>query len=213
MNNKIKIITFSGVDGAGKTTILTKVKELIENKYNKEVVILRHRPSILPILSAIKYGKKEAEKKTQEVLPRTGKNKSKVSSFVRFFYYLLDYVYGQWVVYFKHTSKGKIIIYDRYYFDFINDSRRTNIDLDSGFIKFFYKFVFKPKLNIFLYADPDVILSRKQEMDKESIVDLTNKYKSLFNELSNKHDQYYLPIENIEIDETMTEIENFLIKG
>ena len=31
MNNKIKIITFSGVDGAGKTTILTKVKELIEN--------------------------------------------------------------------------------------------------------------------------------------------------------------------------------------
>jgi thymidylate kinase len=213
MNNKIKIITFSGVDGAGKTTILTKVKELIENKYNKEVVILRHRPSILPILSAIKYGKKEAEKKTQEVLPRTGKNKSKVSSFVRFFYYLLDYVYGQWVVYFKHTSKGKIIIYDRYYFDFINDSRRTNIDLDSGFIKFFYKFVFKPKLNIFLYADPDVILSRKQEMDKKSIVDLTNKYKSLFNELSNKHDQYYLPIENIEIDETMTEIENFLIKG
>ncbi len=213
MNNKIKIITFSGVDGAGKTTILTKVKELIENKYNKEVVILRHRPSILPILSAIKYGKKEAEKKTQEVLPRTGKNKSKVSSFVRFFYYLLDYVYGQWVVYFKHTSKGKIIIYDRYYFDFINDGRRTNIDLDSGFIKFFYKFVFKPKLNIFLYADPDVILSRKQEMDKKSIVDLTNKYKSLFNELSNKHDQYYLPIENIEIDETMTEIENFLIKG
>ncbi len=97
--------------------------------------------------------------------------------------------------------------------DFINDSRRTNIDLDSGFIKFFYKFVFKPKLNIFLYADPDVILSRKQEMDKKSIVDLTNKYKSLFNELSNKHDQYYLPIENIEIDETMTEIENFLIKG
>ena len=213
MNNKIKIITFSGVDGAGKTTILTKVKELIENKYNKEVVILRHRPSILPILSAIKYGKKEAEKKTQEVLPRTGKNKSKVSSFVRFFYYLLDYVYGQWVVYFKHTSEGKIIIYDRYYFDFINDGRRTNIDLDSGFIKFFYKFVFKPKLNIFLYADPDVILSRKQEMDKKSIVDLTNKYKSLFNELSNKHDQYYLPIENIEIDETMTEIENFLIKG
>lgn len=213
MNNKIKIITFSGVDGAGKTTILTKVKELIENKYNKEVVILRHRPSILPILSAIKYGKKEAEKKTQEVLPRTGKNKSKVSSFVRFFYYLLDYVYGQWINYFKYTAKGKIIIYDRYYFDFINDGRRTNIDLDSGFIKFFYKFVFKPKLNIFLYADPDVILSRKQEMDKKSIVDLTNKYKSLFNELSNKHDQYYLPIENIEIDETMTEIENFLIKG
>ncbi len=213
MNNKIKIITFSGVDGAGKTTILTKVKELIEDKYKKEVVVLRHRPSILPILSAIKHGKKEAEKKTMEVLPRTGKNKSKLSSFIRFSYYLVDYMVGQWINYFKYTAKGKIIIYDRYYFDFINDGRRTNIDLDSGFIKFFYKFVFKPKLNIFLYADPDVILSRKQEMDKESIVDLTNKYKNLFNEYNNKYNQHYLSIENIEIDETMNKIENTLIKG
>lgn len=63
MNNKIKIITFSGVDGAGKTTILTKVKELIEDKYKKEVVVLRHRPSILPILSAIKHGKKKLKRK------------------------------------------------------------------------------------------------------------------------------------------------------
>ena len=69
------------------------------------------------------------------------------------------------------------------------------------------------RLNIFLYADPDVILSRKQEMDKESIVDLTNKYKNLFNEYNNKYNQHYLSIENIEIDETMNKIENTLIKG
>ncbi len=213
MNNKIKIITFSGVDGAGKTTILTRIKELVENKYNKEVVVLRHRPSILPILSAIKHGKKEAEKKTMEVLPRTGKNKSKLSSFIRFSYYLVDYMVGQWINYFKYTAKGKIIIYDRYYFDFINDGRRTNIDLDSRFIKFFYKFVFKPKLNIFLYANPEVILSRKQEMDEKSIIQLTNKYKNLFSEFDEKYDQYYLTIENLDINETMGSIEKYLTKG
>lgn len=208
MNEKVKIITFSGVDGAGKTTILTKVKEILETKYNKEVVVIRHRPSILPILSAIKHGKAEAEKKTMKVLPRTGKNKSKISSFIRFFYYLLDYIYGQWIVHFKHTSKGKIIIYDRYYFDFINDSRRTNIDLNNSFMKFFYKFVFKPRLNIFLYAPADVILSRKQEMDKESIEDLTAKYKNLFDEFSEKYDQKYLSIENLDLEKTLEIIEN-----
>lgn len=57
-----------------------------------------------------------------EVLPRTGSNKSKLSSFIRFFYYLLDYIIGQWFIYFKYTIKGNIIVYDRYYFDFINDA-------------------------------------------------------------------------------------------
>ena len=50
-------------------------------------------------------------------------------------------------------------------------------------------------------------------MDKKSIVDLTNKYKNLFNEYNNKYNQHYLSIENIEIDETMNKIENTLIKG
>jgi len=181
-----KIITFSGVDGAGKTTILTEIKKLLENKYNKKVVVIRHRPSVLPILSAIKHGKKEAEKKTMEVMPRTGANSSIVSSLIRFTYYLVDYIFGQWIVFFRHSLKGDIIIYDRYYFDFINDGRRTNIKLNEKFIKFFYKFVFKPDINIFLYASPEIILSRKQEMDGKSIVELTAKYKILFESFSNE---------------------------
>ncbi|MBQ0768226.1 MAG: hypothetical protein KBT58_02980, partial [Bizionia sp.] len=131
----MNIITFSGVDGAGKTTILREFTGILKNKYGKKVKEIRHRPSILPILSAIKYGEKKAEQKTMEVLPRTGSNKSKMSSYIRFFYYLIDYVFGQWVIYFKYTRKDIIIIYDRYYFDFINDARRTNINLDSKFIK------------------------------------------------------------------------------
>ncbi len=208
----MKIITFSGVDGAGKTTILREFTELLQNKYQKKVVEVRHRPSLLPILSAIKHGKKEAEKKTMDVLPRTGGNKSRLSSYIRFFYYLTDYVFGQWVLYFRHTLKGEVIIYDRYYFDFINDARRTNINIDSGFIKFFYKFVFKPEMNIFLYASPEVILSRKQEMDAESIVELTKKYKDLFDEFGKKNRDQYVAIENIDKEKTMKTIEDIYVR-
>lgn len=207
MNNKIKIITFSGVDGAGKTTILTKVKELIEDKYKKEVVVLRHRPSILPILSAIKHGKKEAEKKTMEVLPRTGKNKSKLSSFIRFSYYLVDYMVGQWINYFKYTAKGKIIIYDRYYFDFINDGRRSNIHFPPSLIKFGYHFLLKPELNFFLYADAHTILSRKQELNKETIETLTTNYRDLFDDFENKYKaSSYKSINNEELQDTISYI-------
>lgn len=206
--NKVRIITFSGVDGAGKTTILREFTEILENKYNKNVKELRHRPSVLPILSAVKYGKKEAENKTQKVLPRTGNNKSALSSFVRFFYYLIDYVFGQILIYFKYTRKDVIVIYDRYYFDFINDARRTNITLNKNFIKFFYKFVFKPELNIFLYAPAEIILKRKQEMDEKSINKLSEDYLNLFSNLSKNNKQVYLSIENIDKSNTINKIED-----
>lgn len=213
MKNKVKIITFSGVDGAGKTTILREFTSLLEDKYDQKVIELRHRPSILPILSAIKHGKKQAELKTMEVLPRTGNNKSKLSSYLRFFYYLTDYVLGQWVIYLKYTRKGYTVIYDRYYFDLIKDARRTNINLDSSVTKLFYKFVFKPDLNVFLFAPPEVILSRKQEMDEESIKLLTTKYKHLFDLYENTEKGKYVSIENIEIVETMSILENVYIKA
>jgi len=211
-NIKVKMITFSGVDGAGKTTILRNFKKLLEKKYGQEVVEIRHRPCILPILSAIKYGKSLAEEKTMEILPRTGGNKSKASSYVRFFYYLIDYVIGQWFVYYKYTRKDKIIIYDRYYFDFINDSRRANIDLSSGFIKFFYKFVFKPDINIFLFASPEVILLRKQELDKETIVELTEKYQKLFDDLGWGTENQYISINNIDKDVVLNAIEDIYFR-
>ena len=91
MRNNISIITFSGVHGAGKTTVLRSVINFLKLKQYK-IKELRHRPSILPILSAIKYGKKKASEKTLEVPPRSGKNKSYISSLLRFSYYLIDYL-------------------------------------------------------------------------------------------------------------------------
>ena len=45
------------------------------------------------------------------------------------------------------------MLYDRYYFDFINDGRRSNINLPARFTQALYAFDNKPKLNLFLYAD------------------------------------------------------------
>jgi thymidylate kinase len=201
------VITFSGVDGAGKSTVIENLKQRIEKQLRKRVVVLRHRPSLLPILSAWTKGKAVAEKEAASKLPRQGENKSKISSLLRFGYYYSDYLIGQWYIMFKYVLRGYVVLYDRYYFDFINDSRRSNIELPSFITQFGYMLVKEPDLNFFLYAKPELILSRKKELDKNTIEELTTKYLELFSKLNKKRIvQKYIPIENIELDITLRTI-------
>lgn len=205
------IITFSGVDGAGKTTVLNLIKTYLLEEKGEKVKELRHRPGILPILSSIKYGKKKAEKLTTESNPRTGTNNSKTSSFIRFLYYYFDYLIGQLWVFLVYSLRGYTIIYDRYYFDFIVDAKRTNIILSQKIITPLYFLLAKPQINVFLYAPPHVILERKQELDKASIEKLTNDYLVLFDKFSQKYKKSkYISVENIDINETLKRIKSYL---
>jgi thymidylate kinase len=203
------IITFSGVDGAGKSTIIEHVRNNIEKKYRRKVVVLRHRPSVLPMLSAWKMGREAAEQRSANTLPRTGNNNSKLSSLFRFAYYYTDYLLGQFVVQAKYVYRGYIVVYDRYYFDFINDAKRSNITLPTGFTRAGYSFLLKPEFNFFLYADAQVILKRKKELDGTTIKALTAKYLRLFDELKrHSFSAKYVAIENESMAETLSTITN-----
>lgn len=203
------VISFSGVDGAGKSTVIDLIKNELEQKYRKQIVVLRHRPSLLPIISSFKYGKEKAEKIATETLPHAGNNQSKLSSIIRFTYYFLDYIIGQWYIKVKYLWKGYVVLYDRYYFDFIEDAKRSNIVVNKSIAKWLYRFVFKPDLNIFLYASPDVILKRKQEVTAEKIVSMTTNYKNLFQKFNSKNKKSkYICIENIELDKTKEQVLN-----
>lgn len=201
-----KVITLSGVDGAGKTTILNELAAKLKNHYREEVVVLRHRPSLFPILSSYKYGKKNAEKRAANTLPRTGGNKSTISSYLRFGYYFLDYIVGQPIIFFKYIISGKTVIYDRYYFDFISDPKRSNLSISNKITRPLYKLIYKPNLNILLYANSEEILKRKQELPKEEIESLTENYIELFNDLQKEQRQEYLTINNQDINITLNTI-------
>ena len=112
-----------------------EIRQKIEKQLRMPVVVLRHRPSILPIISAYTMGKEAAEQKAASTLPRQGKNNSTLSSLLRFAYYYTDYVLGQFYIQVKYVLRGKVVVYDRYYFDFINDSKRSNISLPNWFTK------------------------------------------------------------------------------
>ena len=205
------VITFSGVDGAGKSTVIEHVKERLEKTWRKRVVIIRHRPSVLPILSAWQYGKKGAEARSIQNLPRQGQNFGLGSSLARFAYYYLDYVVGQAVIWLKHTRRGHVVLYDRYYFDFINDGRRSNISLPTRLTKALYALVNKPQLNFFLYADPQEILRRKQELSASTITQLTRDYRALFGQFGARYrHSRYVPIKNHDLDDTLELIGEYI---
>ncbi len=200
------ILTFSGVDGAGKSTVIDAVKHEFEKKQRRRVVVIRHRPSLLPILSAWTQGKVQAEAKAANSLPRQGTNRSFLSSLLRFAYYYADYLFGQFYVYFKYVRRGYVVLYDRYYFDFINDSQRSNIGLPKAVTSFGYHFLLKPDFNFFLYAAPELILKRKQELNHETIIQLTADYKGLFAKLQKSVRGQYVAIENIILQDTIHQV-------
>ena len=202
------IITISGVDGVGKSSVIEKLKKQIQTKYRKEVVLLRHRPRVLPILSALKYGSvQKAENASTKSNPGESSTKSSISSAVRFSYYYLDYILGQFYIYMKYVLRGKIVLYDRYYFDFIGNPERTNLSVNKRVAKWLYRGVYKPALNVLLYASPEEILRRKQELDKDTIERLTKGYMGLFNELSRKYDRsLYVIHRNDNLEDTIGDI-------
>jgi len=206
------IITFSGVDGAGKSTVISEVSELIEKRYRRPVKVLRHRPSLLPILSVWTKGKEKAHDDVVNSLPRQGNNKDLLSSFLRFGYYYTDYIFGQFIIYIKYVMRGKIVLYDRYYFDFIADAKRSNLQLPKTVTESGYHLLIKPKFNFFLYAAPEKILSRKQELSYDSICRLTREYSQLFSRLEKQsQNSKYLSIENNNLDNTLETIMNTII--
>ena len=206
------VLTFSGVDGAGKSTIIERVKEMLTEKYRRKVVVLRHRPSLLPILSSYKYGKSAAEARAANTLPRQGQNQNPFSSALRFVYYFFDYLVGQFWVKWYHSMRGNLVVYDRYYYDFIVDGRRTNIALPGKWVKALLPFILKPRLNVLLYAAPEVIRKRKQELPVEAIKALTHSYKGLFEELDDRYSKaHFLCIENHDLADTLSQIETAFV--
>jgi thymidylate kinase len=103
--------------------------------------------------------------------------------------------------------RGYTVIYDRYYFDFIGDAKRSNLRLNKKLVTWLYAFIYKPKLNVLLYASPEVILKRKMELKEEDIKKLTHDYRFLFNKLSMENaNSKYLSIENIDRAKTLNTI-------
>tara|TARA_B100001094_G_C18195160_1_gene810285 strand:+ start:3422 stop:4732 length:1311 start_codon:yes stop_codon:yes gene_type:complete len=169
-----KSIAFTGPDGAGKSTLIRNLMDILEPYH---MLSYKHfRPHIIPNIGQVVStltGNKNINLDYSQ--PHRSKPKGMINSFCRMLYYSFDYLIGDYVERIRNSfsrsgEKNDIIFFDRYFTDIVVDSRRSSIFLPFKFIYNFYKaFIPKPDFVFFITCDPEIILKRKQELKKEDI--------------------------------------------
>ena len=168
-------VVLLGVDGAGKTTIAEELKARSTVAYRR-IKHYHSRVRVLKDISQIKSGSAPIDASN----PHGNKRKSgKTTSVIKFGYYLLDFLIGN-VIITKAKIQSSLVLIERYYYDYIIDKVRYNLNLSDGFIKFFGYLVKKPDVIFILTGDSHILYERKHEISVEEIEEQKNRFIEVF---------------------------------
>lgn len=168
-------IAVLGTDGAGKTTVINAIREPLNEAVHNALFYEHLRPNLLPNIAQLFGGKKQSGPVTD---PHAAKPSGLLGSLLRLLYYSLDYILGYWIkVYPVMVKKSSIWVFDRYYYDYLIDSKRGRINLPDWVIKSVQFFVPAPDLIFCLGADPEIIHNRKPELPLDEVIDQVEKLK------------------------------------
>ncbi len=167
------VIVVEGTDGSGKSTVISKITPILNECFHNGVVYNHLRPNWLPDIAVV-LGKRKKPKEGQEVKvvsdPHSGKQSGFAMSLVRWGWYMLDYTLGFLKkVWLPIHSKSKVFIFDRYYYEFYLDQKRSHVKLPNWVVRVGEFFLPKPDLILCLGGDPEKIYARKPETSLEEV--------------------------------------------
>mgnify|MGYP000022795265 CR=1 FL=1 len=176
-----ELISFSGPDGCGKTTVLSIVAEFMDQAFRfTDKNLFHHRPSFLPRIANVakKVGAiSQVDENYSE--PHRAKPSGILGSTLRLMYYLLDYQLGYFFKIRQFLRRREPVIFDRYFYDVIADCERTNISLPQRLLTWCLLLIPKPTTSFFIDVSPDIVFQRKQELTIESIERVVKRYKKI----------------------------------
>lgn len=168
-------ICFLGTDGAGKSTLIDQITPVLKKAFHKGVYYEHLRPNYFPDLSKL-FHKNNATGTVNT--PHDNQQSGLLISLIRFGYYLLDYSLGYFIKIFpKLVIKSNIWIFDRYYYDYYFDQKRSCINLPKWVIRIGQLFIPEPDIIICLGTDPRIIHNRKPELPLNEIESQINSLK------------------------------------
>lgn len=192
-----------GPDGVGKTTFINALRDRLATLQAKEpeTIDVRHfRPRLLPNINQLLTRKPEAVGEFNN--PHNAPAAAMPSSFLRIAYYSLDYIVGYWAQVRGRIIRGRTMIFDRYFYDFIVDPRRSRLSLPSWASKLFLYLIPKPDLVFVLNASATDIYRRKQELQPDEIERQLTGYRKL----SDKEPSRFVPLDAIQSPEAMADV-------
>jgi thymidylate kinase len=162
------LISFSGLDGAGKSTQIANLQQLIERRglstkllafWDNVVVLSRYREGFVHKV----YGSERGIGAPGQPVNRQDKNVRRwYLTIVRHALYLLDAIHLVKVVGEARRSGADVIIMDRYIYDELANLPLTNF-LSRIFVRVVNAFVPRPDIAYLLDADPVAACQRKPE--------------------------------------------------
>ncbi len=161
-------VALLGPDGSGKTTIANMALEMVSGSFHGGSVKY-WRPHLLPAMGKLKFWN-PSEEVSVNPRPHDHPNQSRLKSLVRFFYYLADYIIGYAVKVYWAKVRKHIIIFDRYYYDYLVDLHRYRFNVPRWLPRFFLFLVPAPDLTVYLDAEPEELARRKQELPLPELV-------------------------------------------
>lgn len=211
LGSKNRFLVLSGIDGAGKSSLLDASLANSQTDFKSPRHRFKenhHRPRVIPTLSYLLSTSKKERSKLKEVYenPRSGKTKNIFLSSLSFSYYVIDYILFR----LKHLNdfrRDKIVIYDRYYYDFLVDPARSAMKISPKLVSLMYKlFIPKPTMTIYVTVPPEISVARKQELTEDDAKNLQESY-IRHAKLWSK----YEVIENLDFDASVQAFKNCII--
>lgn len=145
--------------------------------FHNGVVYNHLRPNVIPDIAELMGKRKKAEKDKVTVVsdPHAGKQSGFIGSFVRWSYYMIDYTFGYLkTVWPAIHTKSKVFIFDRYYYEYYFDQKRSHTSLPKWILRIGEWLLPKPDLILCLGGDPQKIYERKPETSIEEVTRQTN---------------------------------------
>lgn len=182
------VIAFEGTDGSGKSFIINSITPILNEAFHKGIIYKHLRPHHIPDMAEL-FGKRKRKKDegTNVVSdPHAQKQSGVLGSLVRWSYYMIDYTWGYMrKVWLPIHSKSKVFIFDRYYYEYYLDQKRSHVNLPMWIIRFGEFFVPKPDLILCLGGDPAKIYARKPETSLEEVTRQTRVLKDFCSKRKN----------------------------
>lgn len=160
----------SGPDGAGKTSLLDTLAQIAPRQLAPDIRVLHTRPFLWPRRSAA-------------VPPPAGtaaeRRHGRARSWLRWGLAWADFRLGHWLHVRPHLVAGRLVLFDRYAFDYLVAPRRRGIDLGAGAVRRLAAAAAAPQGALFLVADPATLVHRKGEATLAEAARQVDAYRAL----------------------------------